>query len=146
MLNFARFFLQGLKNTLRLQNGVNFSYKGPWVGVTENTVIDEWYVGDFMAAEYTIVVDVGNVRKEVIKCLVIAGPEQANLTIYGRTNLNENLIDLSATVNASKLSLIANPASSPDGSTYDNSTLLLGSKLIFSANYYYTINELVQTP
>jgi hypothetical protein len=146
MLNFARFFLQGLKNTLRLQNGVNFSYKGPWVGVTENTVIDEWYVGDFMAAEYTIVVDVGNVRKEVVKCLVIAGPEQANLTIYGRTNLNENLIDLSATVNASKLSLIANPASSPDGSTYDNSTLLLGSKLIFSANYYHTINELVQTP
>jgi hypothetical protein len=146
MLNFARFFLQGLKNTLRLQNGVNFSYKGPWVAVTENTVIDEWYVGDFMAAEYTIVVDVGNIRKEVIKCLVIAGPERANLTIYGRTNLNENLIDLSATVNASKLSLIANPASSPDGSTYDNSTLLLGSKLIFSANYYHTINELVQTP
>jgi len=146
MLNFAKFFLQGLKNTLRLQNGVNFSYKGPWIGINENTIIDEWYVGDFMAAEYTIVVDISNTRKEMIKCLIVAGPENANLTVYGRTNLNENLIELSAIVNASKVSLIANPTSSPDGSTYDNSSLLLGSKLIFSANYYHTINDLTQTP
>jgi hypothetical protein len=81
----------------------------------------------------------------MIKCLVVAGPENANLTIYGRTNLSENLIDITARVNASKLTLIANPTSSPDGSTYDNSTLLLGSKLIFSATYYHTINNLATT-
>ena len=142
MLNFAKFFFQGVKNTLRVQNGVNFAYKGPWQGVTTDTVIDEWYVCDFMAAEYTIVVDVGNTRKEMIKCIVLAGPEQANVTIYGKTALNENLIDLSVTITASKLQLIANPASSPGDSTYDNSTLLVGSKLIFSATYYHTINDL----
>jgi hypothetical protein len=142
MLNFAKFFFQGIKNTLRVQNGVNLAYKGPWQSVTTNTVVDEWYVGDFMAAEYTIVVDVGNTRKEMVKCLVVAGPEQANVTTYGRTNLNENLIDLTAVVTASKLQLLANPASSPNDSTYDNSSLLVGSKLIFSATYYHTINDL----
>jgi hypothetical protein len=108
MLTFAKFFFRGIKNTLRLQNGVNFAYKGPWTAVFSNTVLDEWYVGDFMAAEYTVVVDVGNFRKEVIKAIVVAGPETANVTVYGRTNLGENLIDLSATVTASKVQLILN--------------------------------------
>ena len=144
MLNFARYFLQGLKNTLRVQNGVNFSYKGPWVTVISDTVLDEWYVGDFMAADYTIAVDVGNSRKEMIKCMVVAGPNQADLTVYGRTNTNENLVDISASVTASKVSLIVGPASSPDGSTYDNSSLLVGSKVIFSATYYHTINEITR--
>lgn len=142
MLNFNRLFLQGVKNTLRVQNGVNFAYKGPWKTVAENTVIDEWFVGDFCAAEYTIMVDAGNIRKELIKCLAVAGPETADVTVYGRTNLNENLVDVTGTVSASKFQLIANPASSPDGSTYDNSSLLLGSKLIFSATYYHTLNDL----
>lgn len=141
-MNFAKYFIKGIKNTLRVQNGVNFAYKGPWVGVIENTVIDEWHVGDFCSAEYTIVVDVGNLRKEVIKALVVAGPEKANITVYGRTSLSENLIDLSVAVTSSKVQLIANPTSSPDGSTYDNSSLLVGSKLIFSATYFHTINEI----
>ena len=145
MLNFARYFLKGIKNTLRLQNGVNFSYKGPWQTVISTTVLDEWYVGEFCAAEYTVVVDVGANRKEMIKCLVVAGPNQANLTIFGRTNINENLIDLTATVTASKVQLIAQPASSPDGSTYDNSSLLVGSKAFFSATYYATINEITSS-
>jgi hypothetical protein len=145
MLNFAKYFFPGFKKTLRVQNGINFAYAGPWVHVTSNSIIDEWYVGEFMAAEYTLVVDVGNHRKEIIKCLVVAGPEYANLTIYGRTNFGENLIDLTATITASKLQLIAHPTSSPDGSTYDNSSLLTGSKLIYSATYYHTINDLTKT-
>lgn len=141
-MNFAKFFFQGVKNTLRVQNGVNFAYKGPWISVFQDTVIDEWYVGDFMAAEYTIVVDVGNTKKEIIKAMVVAGPDQANVTIYGRNSLNERLVDLSVTVSASKLQLIANPSSSPSDSTYDDSQLLVGSKLIFSATYFHTLNDL----
>jgi hypothetical protein len=92
-----------------------------------------------------VVVDVGANRKEMIKCLVVAGPNQANLTVFGRTNINENLIDLSATVTASKVQLIAQPASSPDGSTYDNSSLLVGSKAFFSATYYATVNDITSS-
>jgi hypothetical protein len=136
MLKFASYFLQGLKSTLRLKNGVNFSYKGPWVIVYPNTVIDEWYVGDFMSAEYTISVDNGTTKKEIIKCLVVAGPNDATIVPYGRTNLSTNLIDITASVNSSKLSLIVNPA------IVNSETPGLGAKLIFKAEYFYTINEL----
>lgn len=141
-INFSRFFLRGPKNTLRLQNGIHFSHQGPWIAATSDAVLDEWYVSEFMAAEYNIVIDVTPTRKEMIKCLVVAGPAMANLTIYGRTNFGENLIDLTATVTDSKLTLIANPASSPDGSTYDDSSLLLGGKIIFGATYFHSINEI----
>jgi len=136
MINFSSFFAQGLRSTLRVLNGINFSYKGPWVQVYPNTVIDEWYVGEFMSAEYTISVDYDTFTKEIIKCLVVAGPNTATVTIFGRSNLGFNLVNLSAVVNSSKVQLIADPAENEDSSIY------LGSKLIFSANYYYTINEL----
>ena len=136
MINFASFFLKGLKNTLRVKDGVNFSYKGPWALVYPNTVIDEWHVGTFMAAEYNIVADLGNNDKEIVKCLVVAGPNTANVVTYGRTNLGRNLIEVSADVNASKVRLIVDPA------VFDDSTVGFGSKVIFSATYYYTINEL----
>lgn len=132
-MNFASYFLQGLKNTLRFNNGGNLSYKGPWKQVLPDTVVDEFYVGDFMAAEYTICVDAGNVDKEIIKCMVCAGPDQAGLTIYARTSINADLITLTATVDTSKVTLLASPIGSEN------------KKLIFSANYYYTINELTST-
>lgn len=138
MLNFSSFFRQGLRGTLRVLNGINFSYKGPWVQVYPDTQIDQWYAGEFMSAEYTISVDYDTFNKEIIKCLVVAAPGTAQVTVYGRSNLGNNLVDLSATVDNSKVTLIANPATSLDGST-----VYLGSKLIFSANYYYTQNELV---
>ncbi len=132
-MNFASFFLQGLKGTLRFNNGKNLSYKGPWVQVLPSTIVDEFYVGDFMAAEYTICVDAGNTDKEVIKCMVVAGPESAALTIYSRTSITTDLVTLSATVDTSKLTLLASPIGTEN------------KKLIFSANYYYTINELTST-
>jgi hypothetical protein len=132
-MNIAQYFLTGLKSTLRFNNGKNLSYKGPWVQVLPGTVIDEFYVGDFMAAEYTICVDAGNIDKEVVKCLVVAGLENAAITVYARTSITDDLITLSASVNASKVSLIASPIGDEN------------KKLIFSANYYYTINELTST-
>lgn len=132
MINFASFFSKNVKNTLLLKNGTNIAYKGPWILVYPNTVVDEWYVGDFMSAEYTISVDFGNTEKEIIKCLLVAGPNSASVTVFGRSNLNSNLVDFTATVNASKVSLIASPSTS----------LVNGSKLIYSANYYHTLNDL----
>lgn len=128
--------MRGLKNTLRLKNGTNFSYKGPWVLLFPETVLDEWYVGDFAAAEYTIVADYGNDDKEIIKCLVVAGPTTANIVTYGRTNLGRNLVEVTADVNVSKVTLKVNPVA------FQDSTTSLRSKVIFSANYYYTLNEL----
>ena len=128
--------MQGLKKTLRLQNGVNFSYKGPWVQLYPDTILDEWFVGDFCAAEYNIVIDLGNEDKEMIKCLVTAGVEQADVVVYGRTNLGRNLADVTATVDASRLKLFVDPAIS------DDSAGGTGAKVIYSATYYYNLNEL----
>jgi hypothetical protein len=131
-MNIADYFMIGLKNTLRLKNDKNFSYSNSWQQIYSNTTIDEFYVNDFLAAEYTIIVDAGNVSREIIKCLVVAGVNSANLTIYGRTNLGTNLVNLSATVNASKISLIASPAA---GS---------GHKCYVKADYFYSINEITE--
>jgi hypothetical protein len=137
MISFASFFSKNVKNTLLLKNGTNIAHKGPWVLVYPDTVIDSWYVGDFMSAEYTISVDFGNTEKEIIKCLLVAGPDSAAVTVFGRSNLANNLIDITATVSSSKVSLIVNPAVNQDGST-----LFVGSKLIYSATYYHTLNDL----
>lgn len=137
MISFSKYFSKGLRSTLRLLNGTNFSYKGPWVQVYQDTVIDEWYVGEFASAEYTISVDYDSFTREIIKCILVAGPLSANITVYGRSNIGDKLVELTATVDNSVVRLIANPALSNDGST-----ILEGSKLIFSANYYYTQNEL----
>jgi len=129
-MNFAEYFLKGLKGTLRFNNGRNLSYKGPWVQILEDTVIDEFYVGDFMSAEYTICVDAGNIQKEIIKCLVVAGPTEASISIYGRTNLGSDQITLSCSVNTSKVTLTA---------TRIEPVIV---RAIYSATYYYTINEI----
>lgn len=135
MINFSKYFSRGLHGTLRLINGTNLSFKGPWVQVYPNTVVDKWYVGDFMSAEYTISVDYDTDRKELIKALVVASPTNASVVIIGRTNLGQNLINLSVEVNASTVSLIANPVTV-------GPTVFSGSKLIFSATYHQTLNEL----
>lgn len=129
-MNIADYFMTGLKNTLRLKQGKNLSFANSWQQVYPNTILDEFYVGDFLAAEYTIVVDVANNAREIIKCLVVAGVNTAEISIYGRVNLGTDLITLTATVDSSKVSLLASPA---NGS---------GHKCYFTANYYYTINQL----
>jgi hypothetical protein len=128
-MQITNFFLRGLSKTLKLINGTNFSYAGPWVTALSDTVIDSWYVGDFMSADYTIAVDGNSGEKEIIRCLVVASPSKAAVTVYGRTDLDQKLINLTATVNNSKLVLVANPVSAP-------------CKVIFSANYYQTLNPI----
>ena len=77
-------------------------------------------------------------QKEFILCVVVAGPAQASLTIYARTNIGGELISLSATVDESSVKLKAEPVLQEDST-------LPRPKLIFSANYYYTINDLTST-
>lgn len=130
-MNLTNYLSIGLRNTLKLASGVHFSHKGSWTIVYENTVIDQWHVGDFMSADYTISVDLNTNQKEIIRCLVVAGPDNANVTIYGKTSLDDELITLSAIVDSSRLYLKASPKAN-----------MSGSKLIFSAHYFQTINEL----
>ena len=137
MFDIGKFFGKGQKNTVLLKNGANFSYHGPWKKITEDTVLDRWLVGDFCAAEYTIVADLSTFEKEIVKCLVVAGPSTAEIVTYGRSNLANNLLDVTATVNDSYVNVIVN------AKPLDDSAPGRGAKVIFSANYYQTQNVLV---
>jgi|APGre2960657373_1045057.scaffolds.fasta_scaffold05199_2 hypothetical protein len=129
-MNFSTFFQKGLNKTLKLINGTNFSYAGPWITVYPGTVIDSWYVGEFMSADYTISIDLDSSSKEIIKCLVVASPQTAAVTVYGQTYINGNLVNLTATVNNSRVFLTADPVLAP-------------CKLIFSATYYQSLNTVI---
>lgn len=124
------YFINGLKNTIKLKSGKNFSFLNNWQQIYSNTVIDEFYLSDFVGAEYTVVVDAGNSAREIIKCIVVAGVNTANISIYGRVNLGISLINLTATVNSSKISLLASPAAGA------------GHKCYITANYYQSITGL----
>jgi hypothetical protein len=129
-MNINDYFTKGLKKTLRFRNNSNLSYSGRWTQLFNNTIVDEFFVGDFIAAEYTICVDAGSIEREIVKCLVIAGVEAANITVYGRVNLGNSLINLSAEVNAAKVSLIASPIGNE------------GKKFYYSANYFNSVEQL----
>jgi hypothetical protein len=135
MLNFNNFFSQGANSTLRIKQGTNWSYKGQWLQVFDNTEIDRWYVGDFSSASYQITVEFGSNKKEILNALVVARPGEASVVVYGRVSIDDDLITLTATVNDSYLSLKASPSS------YNFS----GAKLIYVATYAETINELTNS-
>ena len=76
-------------------------------------------------------------NKEILKVLVAASPNQSSLTIYGRSNLGNNLIKLNSTVDNSLVKVTVEPADKSQTEKYT------GSKVIFGASYFATQNALV---
>lgn len=132
MTDFTRYFAPGVKNTLFLKNGVNFYNRGPWRQVFNDTEIDRWYVGDFAAASYIISVEFDSQKKETMSVLVVARPDQASYTIYGRASIDDPLITISATVNDSYLSFQMSPII-PE---------YAGARVIYFAQYFATLTDL----
>jgi len=132
----AKYFRRGQNSTIEFRNGTNLSYAGPSYTLVESgTEIDRWYVGSYFGVEYTIACDVNSERKEVLKCLATASTSKANIIVYGRSNLGDDLIQLEVEVTDSFFKLVAYPR------VQDDSTAIQGAKLIYSANYYATQNE-----
>ncbi len=132
MLNLNRLVDNGQKNTLRFINGSSLSHKGKWIPIYTDTEIDRFYVGDFSSANYTITVEYSSNKKETMQAMVCARPDQATVTVYAKTGIDDAIIVLSAEVNDSWFSLKASPADSS----------FAGAKLVLFANYVETINPL----
>jgi hypothetical protein len=132
MLNLNKIIANGPKNTLRFINTPGLSHKGQWIPIYPNTEIDRFYVGDFSSANYTITVEYSSNKKETMQAMVCARPDQATVTVYAKTGIDDAIIRLSAEVNDSWFSLKASPADSA----------FTGAKLVFFANYVETINPL----
>jgi hypothetical protein len=103
---------------------------GNRVSISTDTEIDRWYIGSFSSASYFITVEFDSNRKETMQVLVIARAEAVNLSIFGRVSLPK-LINLSATVNDSWVSIIANPISE----------VFKGARISFTATYGQTMSQ-----
>jgi hypothetical protein len=130
-MNFADYFVKGLRNTLRLKKGINWSVKGSEIPIPTDTVIDTWFVGEFSSAVYEVVAEYGKNDVEYVSVKVSARPEQASVLVSSRNNNGRDLVQFSATVDASKVILTASPFNQDDGVTP-----LEHVKLTFKVTYY----------
>lgn len=120
-------------DVLKIQNGTNFAYGTPWISIRkDNTIIDTWFVGKYSSANYHVTVEFDSNQKETMQLVVLARPEHACYSIYGRTTIEHLLVRFDVTVTNNKLTLYVSP--------YNSS--FIGSKLILTAMYSETINPL----
>jgi hypothetical protein len=129
-MNFSDFFIKGLRNTLKLRNGANFSFKGQEIRVPNPTIVDQWQSGDFASANYEIVIERGTDHVEHVNLLLTARVNEVSVLSYGRLNLGKDLVKFTATSDNSKVTLTATPYFEEDGVT-----VLSGIKLTFKATY-----------
>jgi hypothetical protein len=139
-MKFFDYFTQGLQNTLKFKNRGGFSFRNEAIPVYTNTVIDTWYMGDFTSATYEVAVEYGQNDIERLTVIVSARVNQASITVYGRTNSGKDLVQFSASVNTSNVSLVVSPLYASDGVTALN-----GVYLTWTATYAERMVRL-QTP
>lgn len=125
-------FKKGTNNTIHLPDRNSFSFRGSWIGVHTNTVMDSWHVGDFASAIYQITVEFDSNEKETMQLSVIARPAEASYNVYGRASIANELIDISVEVDDTLCKVIVNPTE----------RIWQGAKLIFHATYAETIHPL----
>lgn len=134
-MNFSDFFIKGLRNTLKLRNGANFSFKGQEIRIPKPTIVDQWMAGEFATAAYEIVIERGVDYVEHVNLLVTARVNEVSVLSYGRLNLGKDLVKFTATSDSSKITLIATPYYEADGVT-----VLSNIKLTFKATYSERLN------
>ena len=128
---------KGPNNALKLQSGAKFSYGKPSYLVYSNTEIDRWHVGDYSSASYIITVEFDSDQREILNVLVVGKPTHASYTVFGRTNIENQLVSIDVSVNASYVQVIANPSNS----------IYAGAKLTYTVTYEQTTAKLtVPTP
>ena len=68
--------------------------------------------------------------------LAILNAPAFSVTVYGRSNMGNDLVNITSTVNNSYVRIVLNPAQKTPTTTY------AGAKVIFSATYFQTQNAL----
>ena len=125
-------FTKGQNNTIHLPDRSSFSVKGSWIGVHYNTVMDKFHVGDFSSAIYQITVEFDSNEKEIMQLSVVARPDRAVANIYGRSSINQELVNISVSVDESLCTINVEPKAKS----------YAGAKLVFHATYAKAIHQL----
>tara|TARA_B100000424_G_C22825106_1_gene441122 strand:+ start:137 stop:541 length:405 start_codon:yes stop_codon:yes gene_type:complete len=132
MFDYRQFFDLGLNKTVLVRNNSGFSHRGPWAQVSTGNNFDKWFVGEISAAEYTISIDYNTQNKEILKCLVAATVDKAEVTVYARSSVGRELVDIEAHVNKSFVDIFILP----------KVPQVQSAKFIFTVNYFENQNPL----
>tara|TARA_B100001057_G_scaffold64039_2_gene57585 strand:+ start:3065 stop:3451 length:387 start_codon:yes stop_codon:yes gene_type:complete len=124
-MDILKYLKQGLRGTINVYDS-HFSYGSTWQAVESALPLDRWYQGDFASAEYTISIELGTDKKEIIKCLLTASPNEASVVVYGRASTTTDLVSVTAQVTNSYVELILSPKTDAQK----------GCKASFSATYF----------
>jgi hypothetical protein len=125
MMDILKYFKRGLRGTI-LVNDSHFSYGSQWQAIESSLALDRWFSGDFASAEYTISIELGKDKKEIIKCLLTASPNEASVVVYGRASTTTDLVNVTAQVTNSYVELLLSPKTDANK----------GAKASFSATYF----------
>ena len=124
-MDILKYFKKGLRGTINVYDS-HFSYGSTWQAVESSLPLDRWHQGDFASAEYTISIELGRDKKEIIKCLLTASPNEASVVVYGRASTTTDLVSVTAQVTNSYVELILSPKTDAQK----------GCKASFSATYF----------
>ena len=124
-MDILKYLKKGLRGTINVYDS-HFSYGSTWQAVESALPLDRWYQGDFASAEYTISIELGKDKKEIIKCLLTASPNEASVVVYGRASTTTDLVSVTAQVTNSYVELILSPKTDAQK----------GCKASFSATYF----------
>ena len=124
-MDILKYFKKGLRGTINVYDS-HFSYGSTWQAVESSLPLDRWYQGDFASTEYTISIELGRDKKEIIKCLLTASPNEASVVVYGRASTTTDLVNVTAQVTNSYVELMLSPKTDAQK----------GCKASFSATYF----------
>ena len=124
-MDILKYFKKGLRGTINVYDS-HFSYGSTWQAVESSLPLDRWHQGDFASAEYTISIELGRDKKEIIKCLLTASPNEASVVVYSRASTTTDLVNVTAQVTNSYVELMLSPKTDAQK----------GCKASFSATYF----------
>ena len=108
-MKFDQYFITGPSGALKFKQDASLTYRGDALTVYSgyDTVLDQFFVGEYSTATYTITVEADSNSKETVTLAVVARPNEASVSIISRTSIDNQILVLSGEVDASIFKLKA---------------------------------------
>jgi len=101
------------ESAVKFLNGTNLAFSGIETTLVDGpslNVLHDFNVDSYASAHYIIHAECGSDQRETLNVSVVAKLGKASITVYGRINTGVNLIDVSADIADSILTVYATPA------------------------------------
>lgn len=101
------------ESAVKFLNGTNLAFSGLDTTIVDGpslNVLHEFNVDTYASAHYVIHAECGSDQRETLNVSVVAKLGKASITVYGRINTGVNLVNVSADIADSILTVYATPA------------------------------------